>query len=292
MIKLIKLLPVLVAIMLGCGRSGVEPPADATDEDAIYNIIRYDSPSAFSLDLLDLSVPDTNQGLLTAFEPIHWWHTIGHDSLDIDIRIFEPQPGDTSGAVPYANVRVVKYFWGTLEVIALDTTGGSPQRVRFSKSFGMLGVINSVFEKVGFDYNTRRGWRFMQISDAVFTSLSQTVPPPPPTVEIQTADSLIRVNPGIKLLRYIPQFTPGESVNVSIYPIDTSSVVSVRYPSGTGYMTQVPPRGPGGVFRTGFTFPRYEEFGHFLVDIINPAAITDSTARYNPSAIGVLYRAR
>ncbi len=292
MIKLIKLLPVLVAIMLGCGRSGVEPPADATDEDAIYNIIRYDSPSAFSLDLLDLSVPDTNQGLLTAFEPIRWWHTIGHDSLDIDIRIFEPQPGDTSGAVPYANVRVVKYFWGTLEVIALDTAGGSPQRVRFSKSFGMLGVINSVFEKVGFDYNTRRGWRFMQISDAVFTSLSQTVPPPPPTVEIQMADSLIRVNPGIKLLRYIPQFTPGESVNVSIYPIDTSSVVSVRYPSGTGYMTQVPPRGPGGVFRIGFTFPRYEEFGHFLVDIINPAAITDSTARYNPSAIGVLYRAR
>ncbi len=290
--KMIKLLPVFLAIIIACGRSGVEPPADATNEDAIYNIIRFDSPSAFSLDLFDLSVPDTSLGLLTEYQPVYWWHTVGHDSLDIDIRIFEPQPGDTSGAVPYANVRVAKYFWGTLEVIALDTAGGSPQRVRFSKSFGMLGVINSVFEKVGFDYNTRRGWRFMQISDAVFTSLSQTVPPPPPTVEIQTADSLIRVNPAIKLLRYIPQFTPGESVTVSIYPIDTSSVVSIRYPSGAGYATQLPRREAGGVFRAGFSFPRHEEFGHFLVDIINPAVLSDSTTRYFPNSLGVLYRAR
>ena len=97
MIKLIKLLFVLVAILLACGRSGVEPPTDATNEDAIYNIIRYDSPSAFNLDLFDLTIPDTSQGMLSAFQPIYWWHTIGHDSLDIDIRIFEPQPGDTTG---------------------------------------------------------------------------------------------------------------------------------------------------------------------------------------------------
>ena len=218
---------------------------------------------------------------------------IAHDYVDwIDIRIFEPQPGDTTGAVPYANVRVAKYFWGNLEVIASDTTGGSPQRIRFSKRFGMLGVINSVFEKVGFDYNTRRGWRFMQISDAVFTTLGQTRPPPPPTIEIQAADTLIRVNPAVKLLRFIPQFAPGDSVTVNIHPIDTTSVVSIRYPSGMGYATQLPRREPGGVYRAGFSFPRHEEFGHFLVDVINPLVLSDSTSSYFPNAIGVLYRAR
>jgi hypothetical protein len=282
----------LLAALLACGRAGVEPPTDANDEDAIYHIIIYDVPSAFNLDEFDLTVPDTSLNLTESFEPIHWWRTIEHDSLYIDIGIFNPGPNDTLGAVPYANVTVLKYFWGTLEVIAMDTSGGTPRRVRFSKNFNTLGMIGSVFEKVGFDYNSRRGWRLMEISDAVFTPLSPGVPQPAPRVEIQTPDSLLAVNTAVMPLRNLLQFTPGESITVNIYPIDTTAFVSIRYLTGNGYVTQKLGHQPGGVYHVGFTLPRYEEFGHFLVDLINSPALTDSTARYNPNAIGVLYRAR
>lgn len=286
------LLPILMAFFLACGRTGVDAPVDANDQDAIYHIIIYDVPSAFNLDQFDVSIPDTTLDLAASLEPVHWWRTIGHDSLDIDIRIFNPGPNDTLGAVPYANVTVRKYFWGTLEVIALDSTAGTPRRVRFSKSFGVVGTIASVFEKVGFDYNTRRGWRLMEISDAVFTALAPAAPQPPPRIEVQAPDTLIIINTNVKLLRNLPQFTPGESVTVNIYPVDTTAYVDIKYSTESGYVIQKLDHQPGGVYHVGFTFPRYEEFGHFLVDVVNPAALTDSSARYSPNAVGVIYRAR
>jgi hypothetical protein len=282
----------VAAAFLACGRAGVDAPTDANDQDAIYHIIIYDLPSAFNLDQFDVSIPDTALDLATSLEPVHWWRTIVHDSLDIDIRIFSPGPNDTLGAVPFANVTVRKYFWGTLDVIALDTGAGTPRRVRFSKSFGVVGTIASVFEKVGFDYNSRRGWRLMQISDAVFTALAPAAPQPPPRIEVQAPDTLIIINTNVKLLRNLPQFTPGESVTVNIYPVDTTAYVDIKYLTESGYATQKLDHQLGGVYHVGFSFPRYEEFGHFLVDVINPTALTDSSARYSPNAVGVIYRAR
>jgi hypothetical protein len=282
----------VAAAFLACGRAGVDAPTDANDQDAIYHIIIYDLPSAFNLDQFDVSIPDTALDLATSLGPVHWWRTIVHDSLDIDIRIFSPGPNDTLGAVPFANVTVRKYFWGTLDVIALDTGAGTPRRVRFSKSFGVVGTIASVFEKVGFDYNSRRGWRLMQISDAVFTALAPAAPQPPPRIEVQAPDTLIIINTNVKLLRNLPQFTPGESVTVNIYPVDTTAYVDIKYLTESGYVTQKLDHQLGGVYHVGFSFPRYEEFGHFLVDVINPTALTDSSARYSPNAVGVIYRAR
>jgi hypothetical protein len=290
--KRIFFLPILMAAFLACGRTGVDAPIDANDQDAIYHIIIYDVPSAFNLDQFDLSIPDTSFDLGASLEPLHWWRTINHDSLDIDILIHFPQQGDTLGAPPYANVTVRKYFWGTLEVIAVDTSSGTPRRVRLSKSFGMLGTIGSVFEKVGFDYNSRRGWRVMEISDAVFTALAPALPQPPPRIEIQAPDTLIQITTTIKPLRNLPQFTPAESVTVNIYPIDTAAFVAIRYPYQSGNITRKLDHQPGGIYNVGFTFPRYEEFGHFLVEVINPAALEDSSARYSPKAVAVLYRTR
>lgn len=287
------ILPLFIAAFLACGKTGVEPPVDASDNDAVYHIMIYDSPNAFKLDLMDRSIPDTTAPL-TASNPIQWWRTIYHDSLDIDIQVFYPGQHDTTGAVPYANVTELKYFWGTLEVIAIDTTGDSWRRVRLSKNFVMLGSINAVFQQLGSDYNTRRGWRLMQISDATFIPRpSGGHTPVSPRVEVQTQDSLLNINPSaVKALRYLPQFTPGESVTVNIYPTDTTSAVSLRYPAGNSLASKNLSLQPGGVFQGGFTFQRLEDYGHFLADVINPSALEDSAAAYIPNAVGAIYKVR
>ena len=50
----------------------------------------------------------------------------------------------------------------------LQLVGGGAERIRMSKPFAMLGRINAIFEKVGFDYNSRRGWILTRLSDAIF----------------------------------------------------------------------------------------------------------------------------
>jgi hypothetical protein len=283
---------ILLAILISCGKTGVDPQTDPTNEDAIYNIIRYDSPAAFNLDLFDLSVPDTNAVLAKPYQPLHWWRNIHHDSLDIDIRIHYPNETDSVGTVPDAQVTIVKYFWGTLEIIALDTTGGGAQRIRMSKPFDMKGTITASFEKYGFDYNSRRGWRLSGLSDAVFTPINSGQALPIPRVTLQTSNSIIHINPAaIKTLHNLPSFTPGESLTVNISMSDTSNFVALRYPAGNSYATREIPSAGGGNFIGGFTFPRAEVYGHFLIDAITMPVLTD-TLHYHPNAMGVIYKAR
>jgi hypothetical protein len=283
---------VLFAFLIACGKTGVDPQTDPTNEDAIYNIIRYDSPSAFNLDLFDLSVPDTNTALTASIVPLHWWRNIYHDSLDIDIRIHYPDNTDTLGAVPVAQVTILKYFWGRLEIIALDTAGGGSQRVRLSKPFDMKGIIIASFEKYGFDYNSRRGWRLTGLSDAVFEPINSGQVLPLPRVTLQTTDTFIRLNPlALKLLHNLPSFTPGESLTVNINMADTTNTMRLRFPAGSGYATREIPSSGDGNFIGGFTFPRSEVYGHFLIDAITFSALSD-TLGYHPNAIGVIYKAR
>jgi hypothetical protein len=284
-------LPLLLIAIISCGKSGVEPLTDPTDDEAIYNIIRYDSPSAFNLDQFDTSIPDTTLGLSALYRPLFFWRNIAHDSLDIDIKIFNPQPTDSIGSVPYANVTVVKFFWGTLEVIALDTTGGGSQRVRLSKHFDMKGTITALFEKLGFDYNSRRGWRLMQLSDIVFTPQTQGQVLPLPRVDIQSVDSLIHVNFARKLLKYIPQFSQGDSITVIIHSSDSTNIIRMSYPVPGGHMARQIPHLSGGDFIGGFVFPGYEPYGHFLVESITASAIND-TLPYRPNAVAITYRIR
>jgi hypothetical protein len=288
--KLFGLTFLLLAIA-SCGNSGVEPLTDPTNEEAIYNIIRYDAPSAFNIDQFDTSVPDTTLGLSAAYQPLFYWRKITHDSLDIDIKIIYPQSTDSIGSVPYANVTVVKYFWGTLEVIALDTIGGGSQRIRLSKHFDMKGTITAFFEKLGFDYNSRRGWRMMQLSDAVFGPQTQSQALALPRVDIHSADSLIHVNPARKLLRYIPQYSLGDSITVIVHSSDSTNIIRMRYPYEGGYTARQIPRSSGEDFVGGFVFPRNEPYGHFLVESITAVALND-TLPYRPNAVAITYKIR
>jgi hypothetical protein len=286
-----------VLILCGCQGSDVTSSIEPTNEDAIYNIIRYDRELEFNLDLHDFSVPDTNlpEGLLSPpYEPVHFWRQIQGDSLFIGISLHDPV--DSVGAVPWASVYVEKFFYGTLEIIARDTSGGGDEPVRISKDFGMVGIIYAIFEKVGFDYNTRRGWILSQISDAIFSETQNSRMELSPTnitlIQIQPPSGpIITVNPQTKLIRDVPEFEPGDSVTIFIHTSLPDDHVSIRYASGDTYLTRQLTPIDSTVFAAGFRFPGYIEFNHFLVDVISHEAISDTT-QYEPNAIGVLYRIR
>ncbi len=280
----------LVAVILSCGATGVDKPFEPTNEDAIYNIIRYDRTAEFNIDLLDRTIPDTTLGLSSSFRPLHFWRMVNKDSLFIDIHITYPPQGAPPDSLPVADVTVDKFFWGTLEIIGVDTTNGGSTPVRLSKPFSIKGTMTAYFVKMGFDYNTHRGWLLRNISDASYagayiggisTIIINSVSYPNHAVDIAE-----------KPLASILQFAPGETLIVNIHTPNSRDFIRFRYPTTAGVYTAIDvPNDSSQTRIVTFALPNTSMFGHFLVDVFKEDCIDDIYS-YGSYSIGVLFRTR
>lgn len=279
----------LILMILSCGDTGVSTREEPTNEDAIYNVIRYDRLAEFNIDLYDLAIPDTIFAQAGPIVPDHYWYDLEQDSLFIAIDIRYIQPGDPAGTNPTALVRVLKYFWGSLEIIGIDTSGGGNVPVRFSKEFRIIAEIRAEFEKYGFDYNHRRGWILTELSDAVFNgnyinALSAI------TIQTESGSEYI-VNTNKKLLGDIIRFIPGDSITLNITTSNPNDYVNVSYKSADGYKTIKLAPDTTGNYSTGFRIKDSLGYDHFLVDII-PDEVLSDLSDFQSAAFGIVYRVR
>jgi hypothetical protein len=286
------LIVLMLTLLLSCGDTGVSSSEDPTDEDAIYNIIRFDRPSTFNIDLLDFSVPETLLVRMGPVVPVDYWLDLDSDSLFIAIDIRYPQPGDPIGTNAIGDVRLSKHFFGTFEIIGVDTTGGNQIPVRMSKEFAILGVMEADFEKFGANYNTRRGWLLTEISDAVYVG---NVSGPMGEIGPITINSISNpnfiVNTDIRPISDVLRFPSGESLTVSVTPADSGDFINLRYRFGDDFRTIPIMAGAEGEYTAGFRLPDGESYDHFLIEAISNDTVTDTTS-FKYKAIGVIYRVR
>lgn len=278
-----------LAITISCGNAGVDPVEDRTDEDAIYNIIRFDNPQAFSIDMLDLPVPDTATGNgIEPYLPVDFWRTVSWDSLFIDIGDQDTVIEDSSRIVPVREVLVEQHYRGKLEIIALDTTDGGSRRVRLSKDYAGKGVIPATFKKYGFDYNSRRGWRLTSIGNTSYGNLDGQIQ----IRMLSDPGNVITVGRFQYPLDEFPSFADGESLSVSVILSNPDSRVSLKCPTQSGFGWMELNRAESGVFEGGFRF--HDIFGvkHLLVDVVQDRILAQDTTAYFPSSVGVLYNIR
>ncbi len=278
----------LILMISSCGDTGVSTREEPTNEDAIYNVIRYDRLAEFNIDLYDLAIPDTVFAQAGPIVPGHYWYDLERDSFFIAIDIRYVQPGDPAGTNPTALVRVLKHFWGSLEIIGIDTSGGGNVPVRFSKEFTIIAEIRADFEKYGFDYNHRRGWILTKLSDAVFNggyldSFGM--------ITIQTeSGSEYGHNTNKKLLANIIHLVPGDSITLNI-TADPYDYVSVSYKSIGGYTTIKLAPDSTGNYVTGFRIKDSLGYDHFLVDILSNGTLS-GFSEFRSMAFGYVYRVR
>ncbi len=281
-------IPVVLSI-LGCGGADVTSPNEPTNEDAIYNIIRYDKVPDFNLNVYDYSVPDTTVFLARQIVPLFYWYEPSTDSLFIGIEIDYPQQGDTAGSVPVAAVRYGKRFWGTVEIIGVDTSNGGSVPVRLSKEYIIDGLILARFEKWGFNYNFRRGWLLKGISDAFLNGAYLT---PDRSIHIRS-ESYPDYYTGAGVMEYsdILTFSPGESLTVEVTAQNPQDYVRLTYPAADGRHTLFAQVDTTLSCVFGFRLPRQTGRDHFLVDLIKSQSLTD-TSGFESSGQGLLYRIR
>jgi hypothetical protein len=291
-------IPLSIATIIACGNTGVDNPGEPTEQDAIYDIIRYDMPEVFNLDLIDSTTGDTSLMIQSEYLVGHFWRKINKDSLFIDIALNNPPPDDTVGAVPWADVIVKRFFWGTLEVMAIDTTGGGSLPVRFSKPFAFEGDIDARFDRVGMPSNSRRGWRLSWISDGVSSHYSSYIN----RIEITPAnypDSIIYApafNVSVLTDNNVPEYARGDSVTLRIYInsnlSDPRYYVTLKYTTDNGAAFRRLGPDSSGVYVTGFRFSNSTGYGKFMVDLVSNQAVTSDAHLndYIPVGVSVLYR--
>ncbi|UCE66953.1 MAG: hypothetical protein JSU85_02780 [Candidatus Zixiibacteriota bacterium] len=272
--------------IIACNGSDVTRPPDVNDYDAVYHIVSIDRAPEFNIDLLDFSIPDTMSSMLAQLQLEHYWFNLTYDSLDLPIDIEYPDAQDSLGTLPEAYVRKIKFFYGTLEIIGIDTAGGGQEPIRRSTDFAIRGEIYATFKKFGSDYNYRRGWLLTEISDVVF---SAAYPQGITQITINSASypELI-VSTGLKSLDDILVFAPGEYVTVTINGSDPGDIFRLRYPQGNGFQTVLLEPDFSNNFITEFQMPGIGQFNHFLVEAVGKTSFReDGPFRYE--AIGVLF---
>ena len=279
---------VITALIFACNGSDVTGPPDANDFDAIYHIIVQDRTSEFNLDLLDLTIPDTLLPLPSQVLIEHYWFTVTYDSLDLPINIDYPNSQDSLGSLPEAIARWIKLFYGTMEIMGVDTSGGGQIPFRLTKSLFIRAEIISKFVKYGGDTNFRRGWLLTEISDVAYTASY-----PGGITQIRvSSDSYpdLVLSTGRKPLGNIPEFAPGESLTVNIFGSNLNDVFRVRIPGSNGYQNIVV-EPDNGSLQTGFRVPSGPGFYHFLVEAIGESCfIVNGPFRYEGQ--GVLFEVR
>jgi hypothetical protein len=280
---------VILILASGCGKTGVDPIEDATDIDAIINIVRYDNAALFNADKLDMPIPDTSELLAgQPYQLVNYWRTVNWDSLFILIGRQDTILEDSTRIIPFRNIEVQQFFAGSLEIIALDTADGNSRRVHLSKSYSSKGTIEGVVKLYGFPYNTRRGWMLTEIGNSIYG-------PQIGQVKIWTA-SHPEDTISVGLRRYpfseFPVFADGESLTISVIPTEAVGAASIKCPTADGFLWRSLNNIGSGTFEGGFRFYNNIYDKHIIVDMIRSRVFEQDTTKYFTSAIGVLYNVR
>ncbi|HBZ01836.1 MAG TPA: hypothetical protein DEO84_11005, partial [candidate division Zixibacteria bacterium] len=273
----------------GCGKTGVDPVEDATDIDAIINIIRYDKAALFTADKLEMPAPDTS-ALIGAlpYELVSYWRTVNSDSFFIKLGDQDTVLEDSVRLVPFRLVSIEQFFTGNMEIIALDTTDGDSRRVRLSKPYTTKATVSGMVKKYGFDYNSRRGWALTEIGNAFYGSvLGQvrlwTSSHPEDTVLVG-----LRTYP----FSEFPVFADGESLTVSVTPTELMGAAAIKCPTADGFLWRPLTKTESGAFVGGFRLYNNIYDKHIIVDMVRSRVFEQDTTRYFTSAIGVSYNVR
>lgn len=159
---------IAVALLLACVGDKPLSPNEATDEEAIFNVLMIDNGRISELAILPASIPDTLAFIANpdSEQPLYW-HVV--DSTLDDFRVlFSDQPVQSPvGLVNQANVNMTKTWQGTFNILRYNDEADSLER--YSKEFTLTGTRSAVCQQWG-QTSQRRGWLLTAIGHARFVS--------------------------------------------------------------------------------------------------------------------------
>ena len=262
---------VIIAIFAtGCVGDKPLSEIEATDEEAIYNVIQIDN---YRLSTLDLITSDTvefiiNQDTLSTL----CWHSVEETDEDFSIDISDHKVDSPVGPVYSASVEYSKTFVGTFETLRYNAEIDSMER--FPKEFVLTGTRSAVCQQWGISNQVRRGWILISISDARFSTPGGGYHFLDSLCYVSSTDSMGVFSYGIRNLEDLVHFETGEEVTIHYRLIDDEDFLFVFVPvNDYAYQLAVPQPDSSGGFKVVFDMPARRIYGQLRFLVINAKAI-------------------
>ena len=257
---------------------------ERTDFEAIKAIIN-ENPDIFLVDVFD-----THKD--TTVNPIFFREIT---SRDFDLDTARRYPADSLHLVDYIHAA-----WGdNVKGILHYFIDGK----EYTKSFSAHSVMSAYFEKWGENFDPHRGWLLKKISSNVITS-SDTSSRQIYTLRI-TSSGMDTVLSEIMVLNPVKKentlsrdstlhFGMGEKVTFTIEPKYSDNVLFLHV-GEDGNFRKIPFVDNGDeTFSASWTTTTDSNiakgYKHAFVDVIRRKALTDTTAKYDSKAWGIIYR--
>ncbi len=276
-----------LAVIFACTGDKPLSPIEATDEEAIYNLLFNDYWRLTTLDIIDQTVPDTAAFLVVPdSETELYWHVIDSTNENLVIDIL-PQPVPSPvGEVYQGNVFYENTFFGSFRGMRYNASADSIERS--NKPFTIRGGRQVICQQWGFPNRVRRGWLITSIGDVRFLSLGQSyhfLDSLTYRTPLQAETTFVIGNYSLDQLR---RFAPGEQVTVSMVLADSADFMQFMIPSADfSYRLAELTADSNGVLTATFDMPSRALHGQLRFLLINAH---DWTAPYKAVGYSFNYR--
>jgi hypothetical protein len=271
MMKHIVFFTVIIAIsMTGCVGEKPLSEIEATDEEAIYNVIRIDN---YRLSTLDLIASDTVEFIIDQDTASTFcWHVIEESNEDLSVSISDYKVDSPVGPVYSASVDYSRTFSGTFETLRYNAETDSMER--FSKEFVLSGSRSAVCQQWGISNQVRRGWLLISISDARFSTPAGSYHFLDSLYYSLSTDSIGTFSYGIHNPDDLIHFELDEEVTIHHRLIDDVDLLLMFVPvNNYAYQLAVPQPDSSGGFEVVFDMPGRRIYGQLRFLVINAKAI-------------------
>jgi len=247
---------------------------EATDNEAIYNVVLIDNYRVADLDIIPPDIPDTTEYLENpdTVNPIYW-NKIEQTEEDLDI-IISDQPVETEvGSFYQAEVTYTKTWSGNFNIIRYNNNADSLER--FSKEFSLTGIREAICLKMG-STSQRRGWVLTSIGDAEFISSTEE----PRFLDYlyyfsgSSSDSVF--NFGSRSLNDLISFNLGEEVTIRFDLISDLDKLIMHVPvDNYNYQLAEFQPDPSGGYKAIFNMPSVRLYGQLIFLVINAGDVSE-----------------
>lgn len=266
----------VIAALFNCVGDKPVSSFEATDEEAIFNVMLIDNNRISSLEILPTDEPDT-LGFMESPDTLHplYWHNVVETEEDFEVIILDHLVETDIGMVYQANVTYMQTWTGTFETLKYNIAADSLER--YSKEFTLEGTREAVCQQWGLSNNQRRGWILISIGDAQFISsgadyhfLSELYFDSHPDY-----DSVFSFNiqpPGDFI-----EFNPGEELTIRFDFNDDSDLLLMFLPADdSDYQLAEPVSHPDSGYQVVFNMPSQSDlYGQLKFLVVNAGLIDD-----------------
>jgi hypothetical protein len=267
--KIYLIMPAIALISLSCTGDKPLSQLEATDEEAIYNVVMVDYGRLAHLEILPTTLPDTLEFMANpdSLHPLGW-HNVTDINESFDVNISDQLVQSPYGLVYQGVANYTKTWTGTFEILRYN--GEADSLERYTKDFTLRGTRTAICQKWGIT-SQRRGWHLTSIGDARYESPGHSYP---------FLDHLYfhaDSNPesvfvfGIRATEDLIEFESGEELTIRFEYHDPHDLLLLFIPANNyGYQLAEPQPRAGGGFEVVFSLPQVTRiYGQIRILVVN-----------------------